>query len=96
MLRIQVIPRSNENVYRLLRQKIDTEARTFYWADKKRRRLKHRQASHKGQIVVDDASRVLVASAQGNQIVGAFIARLTSWFPEEIAAINIQVYTEEQ
>lgn len=96
MLRIQVIPRDNESIYRLLRQKIDTgAARTFYWADKKRRRLKHRQPSHPGQIVISDASPVLVADARGDQIVGAFVARLAAWFPEEIAAINMQMYVDD-
>jgi hypothetical protein len=40
MLRIQVVPRNDESVYHILRQKIDNEAKTFYWADKKKLRLK--------------------------------------------------------
>jgi hypothetical protein len=92
MLRIQVVPRDNENVYHILRQKIDNEAKTFIWADKKKLRLKHVQPSHPGQIRMRDADGVLVADTyDSDQIVGAFIARMAAWFPAEIAAINIQV-----
>jgi len=92
MLRIQVVPRNSENVYRILRQKIDNEAKTFFWADKKKLRLKHVQPAHAGQIRMRDANGILVADTYGSdQVVGAFIARLAAWFPAEIAAINIQV-----
>ena len=96
MLRIQVIPRGDENVYHILRQKIDNEAKTFVWADKKKLRLRHVQPAHAGQIRMRDADGVLVADTfQGDQIVGAFIARLAAWFPGEVAAINIQVVMDD-
>jgi hypothetical protein len=92
MLKIQVIPRSDANVYQILREKIDNEARTFIWADKKKLRLRHVQPAHAGQIRMRDADGILVADThEGDQIAGAFIGRLTAWFPEEIVAINIQV-----
>jgi hypothetical protein len=95
MLRIQVIPRGDENFYHILRQKIDNEAKTFVWAGKKKLRLRHVQPARGGQIRMRDADGVLVADTfQGDQIVGAFIAGLAAWFPGEIAAINIQVLIE--
>ena len=95
MLRIQVIPRGDENIYHILRRKIDNGARTFVWADKKKLRLEHVQPAHSGQIRMCDADGVLVADIlESDQIVGAFIARLAAWFPAEIAAINIQVLVD--
>jgi hypothetical protein len=97
MLRVQVIPRSDENIYHILRRKIDNGARTFVWADKKKLRLEHVQPAHSGQIRMCDADGVLVADIHdGDQIVGAFIARLAAWFPAEIAAINIQVLVDRK
>jgi hypothetical protein len=61
MLRIRVIPRGDENIYHILRRKIDNEAKTFAWADKKKLRLKHVQPAHAGQIRMRDAEGVLVA-----------------------------------
>ncbi|MFZ0890363.1 MAG: hypothetical protein WA005_18135 [Candidatus Binataceae bacterium] len=95
MLRIQVVPRNDENVYHILRQKIDNEAKTFVWADKRKLRLKHVSPSHPGQIRMRDADGVLVADTyDSDQIVGAFVARLAAWFPAEIAVINIQVFED--
>jgi hypothetical protein len=95
MLTIQVIPRGDENIYRILRRKIDNGARTLVWTDKKKLRLKHTQPAHSGRIHMCDADGVLVADThEGDQIVGAFIARLAAWFPAEIAAINIQVLAD--
>jgi len=95
MLRIQIVPRKDTNIYHLLRQKIDNEARTFVWADKKKLRLRHVMPAHGGLLRMRDADGVLVADTyKGDQIAGPFIGRLAAWFPEEIAAINIQLFPE--
>jgi len=92
MLRIQVVPRNDENVYHILRQKIDNDAKTFLWVDKKKLRLRHKQPTHPGKIRLRDSDGILIAETYDHdQIVGAFVARLAAWFPAEIAAINIQV-----
>jgi hypothetical protein len=96
MLRIQIIPRGDENIYHILRQKIDNEARTFVWADNKKSRLRHVMLAHAGRLRIRDANGVLIAETyKGDQIVGAFIGRLAAWFPVEIAAINIQLFLND-
>lgn len=96
MLRIQVIPRGDENICQIVCQKIDNEAKAFAWSDKKKLRFIHlRQKTHPGEIRMRDAEGVLLADThEGDQIVGAFIARLAAWFPAEIAAINIQILVD--
>ena len=92
MLRIQVIPRGDANVYQILRQKIDSKARTFAWADKKKISIVNIGRGNPGQIRICDADGILVAHTEdGDLIIGAFIARLVDWFSSEIAAINIQL-----
>lgn len=95
MLRIQVVPRGDENIYRILRQKIDTEARTFKWSDKRKLSLKHSQKGYPGRIRLGDAEGILVGETEGERLLGAFVGRLAAWFPQEVAAINIQLLAED-
>lgn len=95
MLNIQVIPNSGADAYRLLRDKVTHEARTWAWSNKAKTRLRHKNADG-GYIEVGSADGVLVAqirprdSGQLFFLTEKFIGRLTAWFVKDLIAINIQ------
>jgi hypothetical protein len=60
VLTIQVVPRSGTDAYRLLRDKVTHEARTWAWANRAKTRLPHNQIKL-GYIEVSGAEGVLVA-----------------------------------
>jgi hypothetical protein len=96
MLTMQVVPHPGGDVYRLLRNKVTHEAKTWIWANKPKTRLRYKQIRH-GYIEVGSAdSGVLVAAIKPHEpedlffLAEKFVGRLTAWFPAEILAINMQ------
>jgi hypothetical protein len=95
MLSLQVIPRAGMDAYRLLRNKVTHEARTWSWKNKAKTRLVHTN-NRNGYIEVGSADGVVVAEifAQSENdayfFAEKFIGRLVAWFQPELAAINIQ------
>jgi hypothetical protein len=90
-----VVPKSEINAYRLLRDKIAHGAHTWFWKNKKKTRLTHKR-NPRGYIEIADADGVLVAEVHSDTedntyfFVEKFIGRLVAWFQPEMAAINIQ------
>jgi hypothetical protein len=95
MLRIQVVPRGNNDAYRLLRSQVTHEAQTWFWGNRSKTRLRHKN-SKRGYIEVGGSEGVLIAEVHPHDgrdrylLTEKFVGRLTAWFPEELAAINIQ------
>ena len=95
MLSLQIVPREGIDAYRLLRDKVTHEARTWSWKNKAKTRLIHKQ-NESGYIEVGSADGVLVAEihpANDNEtyfFAEKFIGRLVAWFRPDLAAINIQ------
>lgn len=100
MLTVQVIPRAGKDAYKLLRDKVTHEARTWSWANKAKTRLKHNQIES-GYIEVGSAESVLVAQIRPYEdtdlffLAEKFVGRLTARFADEILAINIQFVPDE-
>jgi hypothetical protein len=46
MLTMQVVPHPGGDVYRLLRNKVTHEAKTWIWANKPKTRLRYKQIRH--------------------------------------------------
>ena len=101
MLSVQVVPRSGIDAYRLLRDKVTHEARTWSWKNKGKTRLIHRNKPV-GYIEVGSADGVLVAevhTADVNDVyffAEKFVGRLVAWFQSDLAAINMQFRTDIQ
>lgn len=99
MILIQVIPQPGQDAYKLLRHKVLHEAATWYWADKKKTRLKHIQSE--GHIDIYKAGDVVVAKVRPKEprdlfyLAEKFMGRLVAWFEEELAAINVQLLEDE-
>src|SRR5262245_42669221 len=95
MISIQVVARTGENAYELLRQKVTHEARTGSWADSTKTRLQHTRLEA-GYIEVASADSVLVAHIHPKTkqdeyfLAEKFIGRLTAWFADQIVAVNLQ------
>jgi hypothetical protein len=95
MLRLQVVPRGDSDAYKLVRTQVTHEAQTWFWANRGKTRLKHRN-SKRGYIEVAGADGVLLAEVHPHDgrdlylLTEKFVGRLTAWFPQELAAINIQ------
>jgi hypothetical protein len=95
MLSLQVIPRAGVDAYRLLRDKVTHEARTWSWKNKGKTRLVHKQ-NGAGYIEVGGADGVVVAEIHAANetdtyfFAEKFIGRLVAWFLQDLAAINIQ------
>ena len=95
MLSLQVIPRTGVDAYRMLRDKVTHEARTWSWKNKAKTRLSHKQ-NPGGYIEVGSADGVLVAEIHPADeddtyfFAEKFIGRLVAWFQPDLAAINIQ------
>jgi len=101
VLVVQVVPRAGRDAYRLLRDKVTHEARTWSWVNRAKTRLKHSQVED-GYIEVASADGVLIASIFPAEnadlffLAEKFIGRLTAWFADDLAAINMQFLPEER
>ena len=101
MLVVQVVPRAGRDAYKLLRDKVTHEARTWSWANRAKTRLKHSQIED-GYVEVASADGVLIASIHPAEktdlffLAEKFIGRLTAWFADDLAAINMQFLLEER
>jgi len=99
MIVIQVVPRTGNDAYLLLRSKVLHDAATWYWSNKKKTRLRHLQS--KGHIDVFKAGTALVATVHPKErrdlfyLAEKFMGRLVAWFEEELAAINVQLLDDE-
>jgi hypothetical protein len=96
MIQIQVAPREGADAYRLLRAKVLHEAATWFWANKAKTRLKHKNPRIKGHIEVANAGGVIVARVVPKApselfyLAEKFMGRLVGWFEADLAAINVQ------
>jgi len=95
MIQIQVVPREGVDAFKLLRSKVLHEAATWYWANKKKTRLKHLQSdghidiSHGGGVVM---ARIVPKAPRDLFYLGEkFIGRMVAWFEDELSAINVQL-----
>lgn len=99
MLIVQVVPRVGVDAYRILRNKVTHEARTWSWKNKTKTRLQHVQY-RPGYIEVGSAEGVVIARIvpveEKDQFFLAekFIGRLIAWFAQDLAAINLQFLGE--
>jgi hypothetical protein len=99
MLIVQVVPRTGVDVYRILRNKVTREARTWSWKNKAKTKLQHIQ-HRSGYIEVRSTEGMIVAhivpGQQSDQFYLAekFIGRLIAWFAADLAAINLQFVDE--
>ncbi len=95
MLIVQVVPRAGQDAYKLLRDKVTYEAKTWSWSNKAKTRLSH-TAIDKGYIEIGSADGIVVAQIRPHTnsdlffLAEKFIGRLTAWFSDELVAINIQ------
>jgi hypothetical protein len=94
MIVVQVVPKGDRDVYRMLRSKVLHEATTWHWHNKAKTRLKHVRS--KGYVEVGNANGVLVARIYPRErsdlfyLLEKFMGRLVAWFEEDMAAINVQ------
>jgi hypothetical protein len=101
MIQIQVAPREGGDAYRLLRSKVLHEAATWYWANKAKTRLKHKNPRIKGHIEVANAGGVIVARVVPKApselfyLAEKFMGRLVGWFETDLSAINVQLSGEK-
>jgi len=100
MISIQAVPKSDVDVYKLLRDKVTHKAHTFEWANKAKTRL-HHKGSKSGYIKVGTVEGVLVAQIKPQEsahyfLCEKFIGRLIAWFENELMAINIQLKEETE
>lgn len=95
MLILQIVPRANIDAYKILRDKVTHEARTWSWRNKAKTRLQHSQ-NRSGYIEVASAEGVVVAEvvpaskADEFFLAEKFVGRLIAWFADDLAAINLQ------
>lgn len=95
-IKLQVIPQAGHDSYALVRNKVTHEAQTWSWTNKAKTRLRHSQKPKGGYIEVASADGVLVAQIYAEDsdayfLAEKFVGRLIAWFPNEIAAINLQI-----
>jgi hypothetical protein len=96
MVTLQVVPRPGVDAYRLLRAKVTKEARTWWWRNRTKTRLSHKQRA-KGYIQVAGGEGVLLAHFHPGDpadlffFVEKFIGRLVAWFEADLVAINVQL-----
>jgi hypothetical protein len=94
MILIQVVPNGKNDAYKLLRDKVNHEAATWSWKNKARTRLVHSNID--GYIDVDSADGVVIARVFPKTkdyeyyLVEKLMGRLIAWFPNDLAAIDIQ------
>lgn len=95
---IQVVSAEGADAYRLLRDKITNEAKTWWWSNKKKTRLRHIGST--GHIDVVGAAGVLVARVYPKRpqdlyfLVEKFIGRSVAWFDQDLVALNVQFLDE--
>lgn len=95
MLSLQIVPRAGIDAYRVLRDKVTHEARTWSWKNKGKTRLIH-QRNRSGYIEIGSADGVVVAEIHAPDqndtyfFAEKFIGRLVAWFQPDLLAINIQ------
>jgi hypothetical protein len=95
MILIQIVPRPGVDAYRILRNKVTHEAKTWSWSNRAKTRLRHKKIDS-GYIDVGNVGGVVVASihpkdpAQIYFLVEKLIGRLIAWFQDDLAAINLQ------
>lgn len=98
MIVIQIVPAQELDAYRLLRDKVTHEAKTWDWTNKAKTRLRHIASA--GHIDVGNAKGVLVArvypAAPRDQffLVEKFVGRLIAWFSGQLVAIDMQFIPE--
>jgi hypothetical protein len=96
MVALQVVPRPGVDAYRLLRKKVTREARTWWWRNRRKTRLSHKQCA-KGYFQVGGCEGILLARIHPGDPKGAFlfvekfIGRLVAWFEEDLVGINVQL-----
>jgi hypothetical protein len=99
MIVLQIVPKAGSDAYKLLRDKVTHEAKTWSWANKAKTRLRHVNTS--GYIEVGSVDGVLVAHIMPKKpqdlffLVEKFIGRTVAWFENELTAINLQFIGEE-
>lgn len=103
MLRLQIVPRSGVDAFRLLRDKVTFEAQTWAWRNKLKTRIGHIKRPKAGcYIKIEGAGGVVVADIRATSpddtwfLSEKFIGRVVSWFGSDIAAINVQFSGEAQ
>ncbi len=95
---LQIVPRAGTDAYRLLRDKVSHEARTWEWKNKAKTKLQHKNSG--GYIEVGSAEGVVVAVIVPSEekdlffLAEKFIGRLIAWFSEDLAAVNFQFVAE--
>lgn len=99
MLTVVIVPEADFDASKLLRNKVTYEAETWYWKNKKKTQLAHRQYGH-GYIEVDDAQGILVAEIRAHSEDDTFllaeklIGACVRWFQQELSGITIQFRRE--
>jgi hypothetical protein len=94
MIAIQVVPAAGLDAYRMLRARVSGDATTWYWANKRKTRLRHVRSE--GWVDVHAADGVLVARVHPKKTSDLFylaeklMGRLVAWFEDDLAAINLQ------
>jgi len=102
MLRLQIVPRSGLDAYRLLRDKVTHEAQTWVWKNKAKTRLTRINEPKRGYIEIGSADGIVVAEIRPARqeddwfFAEKFIGRLVAWFPSDIVAINVQLHDGSQ
>ena len=100
MIQIQVVPREGVDAYVLLRAKVLHDAATWRWSDRAKTKLRHIQSQ--GHLAVSHAGGVVIARVVPKDrrdlfyLAEKFTGRLVAWFEDELAAINVQLYTVEK
>lgn len=100
MLRLQIVPHSGLDAYRLLRDKVTHEAQTWAWKNKAKTRLTRSSEPKRGYIEVGSADGIVVAKIRPARasddwfLAEKFIGRLIAWFPSHIVAINLQFHDQ--
>ena len=94
MIAIQIVPKTGQDAYKLLRDKVTHEARTWSWSNKAKTRLVHKRSTS-GYIEVTDAEGILLARIISDNsrpyfLLERFVGRLVAWFQDRLFAINIQ------
>ena len=101
MIRLQVIPQLGHDAYKLIRDKVANEAKTWKWSNNAKTRLRRPKDPKAGYIDVSTAAGILAAEIHSGTrddwfFAEKLIGRLVAWFPDEIAAINLQILSEPQ
>lgn len=94
MIVIQIVPAHEQDAYRLLRDKVTHEAKTWDWTNKAKTRLRHINSG--GYIDVANGKGVVAARVYPAEpkdqffLVEKFVGRLVAWFSGQLVAVNMQ------